>query len=145
MDIQCVYLERILNNLSEEDLKSFNKIFTKLFFDAYRWDLWGAAFVIGGGCSDDSFMDFRSWLISMGKEVYETGMQNPDELVSAATDPTVEDCFFEDFQYVADNIYEEKYDSEFDLDIVHPKEPVGAPWEESDLDSLFPKLTEQFG
>lgn len=34
----------------------------------YRRDLWAAAYIIGGGCSDDSFIDFRAGLIAQGHE-----------------------------------------------------------------------------
>ncbi|MGW9206325.1 DUF4240 domain-containing protein [Embleya sp. NPDC055664] len=37
----------------------------------YLWDLWAAAYLIGGGCSDDAFMDFRAGLIAQGR-----GQQN---------------------------------------------------------------------
>ena len=32
----------------------------------YRWDMWAAAYLIGGGCSDDGFIDFRAGLIAQG-------------------------------------------------------------------------------
>lgn len=31
--------------------------------EAYRRDLWAAAYHANGGCSDDGFIDFRIWLI----------------------------------------------------------------------------------
>ncbi|GCD98637.1 DUF4240 domain-containing protein [Embleya hyalina] len=46
----------------------------------YRWDLWAAAHLIGGGCSDDAFMDFRAGLIALGREAYEDASRDPDGL-----------------------------------------------------------------
>lgn len=37
---------------------------------AYRNDLWAACAATGTHCSDDGFIDFRSWLISQGRDVY---------------------------------------------------------------------------
>jgi hypothetical protein len=47
---------------------------------SYRWDLWGAAYQINGGCSDDGFEYFRGWLIAQGREVFERAVADPDTL-----------------------------------------------------------------
>jgi hypothetical protein len=36
--------------------------------------------VVNGHCSDDSFENFRCWLVSMGRDVYENALANPDSL-----------------------------------------------------------------
>ncbi|MFD7975296.1 DUF4240 domain-containing protein [Streptomyces sp. NPDC059071] len=46
----------------------------------YRWDVWAAAYLIGGGCSDDSFNDFRAGLIAQGRHWYEQAAACPDSL-----------------------------------------------------------------
>lgn len=43
----------------------------------YRWDVWAAAYLIGGGCSDDSFMDFRAGLIAQGRDWYQKAAASP--------------------------------------------------------------------
>jgi len=48
--------------------------------EAYRWNLWGAAYTINGGCSDDGFIDFRSWLVLQGREVFQAALADPDSL-----------------------------------------------------------------
>ncbi|MEI5006890.1 DUF4240 domain-containing protein [Streptomyces sp. PmtA] len=45
-----------------------------------RWDVRAAAYVIGRGCSDDSFMDFRAGLIALGRAWYERAIGPPDSL-----------------------------------------------------------------
>jgi hypothetical protein len=50
---------------------------------AYTVDLWGAAYLINGGASDDGFYYFRCWLIGMGRDVYEAAVANPDSLADA--------------------------------------------------------------
>src|SRR5262249_6772329 len=57
-------------------------IFSKYMSQAYTWDLWGAAYVIGGGCGNDGFEDFRGWLISKGPAAYENAPKDPEALGS---------------------------------------------------------------
>ncbi len=144
MDIQTEDLTHLLSSLSPDNIVEFKKLYEGYMNQAYRWDLWGAAYVIGGGCSDDGFTDFRAWLISMGKKVYELALISPDDLLVAASDPTVECCFFEEFSYISDEVYEEKTGEELEFEIEHPEEPNGKEWNEEELSSLFPKLTEKF-
>ncbi|MFI6530269.1 DUF4240 domain-containing protein [Streptomyces uncialis] len=46
----------------------------------YRWDIWAAAFLIGGGCSDDSFEDFRAAVIALGRQWHQRVVADPDSL-----------------------------------------------------------------
>ncbi len=48
--------------------------------DSYRSLLWGGAYVINGGCSDDGFDYFRGWLLLQGREVFEGVVADPDAL-----------------------------------------------------------------
>ena len=53
-----------LSELSAEEVISFEVAFRRCLNEAYTWDLWGAAYVVQGGCSDDGFEYFRRWLVS---------------------------------------------------------------------------------
>ena len=75
--------------------------------DAYTWDLWGAAYLINGGCSDDGFAYFRSWLISRGRAAYEEAVRDPDSLADLV-DPDRDDYEFEDLWGLALVVYEER-------------------------------------
>lgn len=67
---------------------------------SYRWDLWGAAYVLNGGCSDDGFEYFRGWLIAQGRAVFEVAVADPDGLAelpavrdsAAADEPADFEC-----------------------------------------------------
>jgi hypothetical protein len=37
-------------------------------------------YLIGGGCSDDGFIDFRAGLIAQGRDWYERAAASPDDL-----------------------------------------------------------------
>src|SRR5262249_783427 len=77
-------LTQVLSERSLDDIFAFAERWAKLHRAAHRWDLWGAAYLIGGGCSDDSFIDFRSGLILRGKQVYEAAIADPDNLADVA-------------------------------------------------------------
>jgi hypothetical protein len=74
-------LERRLAGLRPSEILGFERIFERQDSRANTWELWGAAYVIRGGCSDDSFMDFRYWLIARGKKVFEQALASPESLV----------------------------------------------------------------
>ena len=45
---------------------------------AYRTDVWALAYLLRGGCSDDSLDAFRGWLILQGRKVFEATLADPD-------------------------------------------------------------------
>lgn len=55
--------------------------------EAYRWDLWAAAYLMRGGCSDDGFDYFRGWLFAQGRPVWEATLDDPDSLADVGVDP----------------------------------------------------------
>ena len=73
---------------------------------AYRNDLWAAATALGAHASDDGFIDFRTWLISQGKDIYMDAMRDPDTLAKNPHPGT--DMNFEGFTYSAIEAYGEK-------------------------------------
>ncbi|HEY0699438.1 MAG TPA: DUF4240 domain-containing protein [Micromonospora sp.] len=43
-------------------------------------DLWGAAYLINSGCSDDDYDSFRGWLMAQGRTVFARAVTEPDSL-----------------------------------------------------------------
>ncbi|MFM8271034.1 MAG: DUF4240 domain-containing protein [Gemmata sp.] len=77
------HFEALKDRLSE--LKWFEVVEFQARFDeavarANALDLWGAAALINGGCSDDGFRDFRVWLVGRGRRAYEAALADPDTL-----------------------------------------------------------------
>lgn len=66
--------------LDRQDLLACHERFDQVHAAVYRWDLWAAACLIGGGCSDDSFIDFRAGLIAQGRQWYQEAAASPDSL-----------------------------------------------------------------
>jgi hypothetical protein len=111
-DGQVARLHELLSGLPAGEVRAFERCFSKLMDEASSppgEGLWGVAFDIGGGCSHDGFDDFRSWLISMGRAVFEAALRDPQTVHDVAERAGLEeDVFFEEFQYVAGRVLREK-------------------------------------
>jgi hypothetical protein len=75
-----------------EAILDWDRIHSELRVESYRWDLWGAASLINGGCGDDGFDYFRGWLLGQGRAVWQAALADPDSLAdhpgSALIGPT---------------------------------------------------------
>jgi hypothetical protein len=80
-DEQQLALQADLERLEPDEILAFHSRLWDLLGRAYRVDLWAAAYLIRGGCSDDSFLYFRCWLLARGKKVFEAALADPDSLV----------------------------------------------------------------
>lgn len=134
-----------LTALSLDEVASYQSHFEALFDDSYGWSLWAAAYLIGGGCSDDSFMDFRGWLITQGRDVYEAAHADPESLATAELAHPEEDAFLEDVLYLGPEIFSSKGGGELARAQTPPAEPSGSEWEEDALAELCPRLSDRFG
>ncbi|MEU6676300.1 DUF4240 domain-containing protein [Streptomyces sp. NPDC046925] len=106
-----VLVEQLAKKPRQEILE-YAQRFDELHDALYRWDVWAAAYLIGGGCSDDSFMDFRAGVIALGRQWYERVAADPDSLaghpdvVDAAEEPGDEVLFREAVNYAAAEAFE---------------------------------------
>jgi hypothetical protein len=132
-----------LARLAPADIVAFQAHFDTQFAKAYRWDLWGAAYIIEGGCSDDGFVDFRYALISKGRGIFEAALRDPDTLAEADIVAN------EEYGYVAGEVYEAATGNELPRDAVAwPNEPEGEDWDFDDAQEnarRLPKLWQLFG
>ncbi len=80
---QAQTIQSKLANRSPEEIIDFERHMTDLLSSSYTWNLWGAAYLICGGCSDDGFDYFRGWLIVQGKVVFEKALAEPDSLAES--------------------------------------------------------------
>lgn len=93
-----------LCDLPAEEIHAFYTLFCRKMVEAQTWDLWWAAYLINGGCSDDGFVYFRAWLISQGRSVYDAAVAEPDTL-AGLTDPARDDYEFEMLYAAAPEAY----------------------------------------
>jgi Protein of unknown function (DUF4240) len=147
-------LRAMLRELTLEEIISFEVAFRQYLNRAYSWDLWGAAYVIHGGCSDDGFEYFRRWLVSRGRAAYEAALADPDSLAQLDAPPGPDDVWeFELIYYVALEVFKEKggegdVRNYSELEAGPPRvRPSGEPFEESEehLARRYPKLWQRFG
>ncbi|MER5382676.1 DUF4240 domain-containing protein [Streptomyces sp. NPDC002688] len=96
---------------SKQDILGYQERFDEASGAVYRWDVWAAAYLIGGGCSDDSFMDFRAGLIALGRDWYDKAAAAPDGLaehpsvIAAAQAHRDEAIFDEEANYAASGAF----------------------------------------
>ncbi len=100
------YLIAKLAQSTPEEIIGFRLRTDKLLYDSYQGDLWCAAYIMNGGCSDDGFEYFRNWLISRGKDVFSRAIRNPDSLVGE-TGGDMDEYEFESFWYVAPEAFKQ--------------------------------------
>ncbi|MFK0047060.1 DUF4240 domain-containing protein [Streptomyces sp. NPDC090741] len=139
-----------LAQLDPDSVLDFARHFESRYNRAYRWDLWGAAWVLLDGASDDAFDYFRCWLIGQGREVFEGGVHDPDSLAELLDEFDEEiDGDGEELGYAADEAYEQLTGAVApDLGIpLQAAEPEGTPLDfenEAVLAERFPRLWDRF-
>ena len=140
---QLASLRQLLQAMTDEDLIAFQEMIDHMMTQAYRWGLWGAAYIMMGGCSDEGFEFFRAGLIMKGKEIYEAAVVEPDSLADVGD---VDEC--EDFLYLACEVYEERNNDGAIYERFREEQkaaPEGDSFDESDnryLKQEYPRLWE---
>ncbi|GAA4903378.1 hypothetical protein GCM10023333_41960 [Ferrimonas pelagia] len=135
---KAVLLARALSQLPDRSLLGFSHQFELHHGAAYTWRLWGAAYLLCDGCSEEEFANFRASLISCGPALYQAALDDPNvlsevgwlrsELCSSLYHSAVTDALEQRFGRVPA--------SEFPC----PLEPSGQAWEEETLPQLYPRL-----
>ncbi|GIJ78488.1 Protein of unknown function [Micromonospora phaseoli] len=70
----------LLAERDPEEIVGYAEHQRRVLAASYRVDLWGAAYLINGGASDDGFEYFRGWLMAQGREVFARAVADPDSL-----------------------------------------------------------------
>jgi len=73
-------LQATLTDTSAQTVVEFHVQFRRVCGTLYRWDVWAAAALIGGGCSDDAFCDFQAGLVVLGRDWVRRVLAEPDSL-----------------------------------------------------------------
>jgi hypothetical protein len=149
LDQQLDAVRKRLQKLPPREVAAFYRLFNKKLATAYTWDLWGAAYLINGGCSDDGFYYFHAWLISRGQATYTAAIQNPDSLAKVV-DPERDDHEFEELWYVALDVYREMTSEDMPekvRSVRWPARPKGKNWDFDDNEEVikrFPALVRRY-
>ncbi|SNT64375.1 Protein of unknown function [Streptosporangium subroseum] len=152
---QVELLTHRLSQTSVEQIHDFYRHWLRLMEQAYTWDLWGAAYIIKGFCSDDGFEYFRSWLILQGRTEFERAIENADSLAKLPGPPDDSSSTGEDALYIAhdacDRISgrEDSFDDRIQLaaEVERSRHPHGALWPRdlARFAGRWPQLWTRFG
>ncbi len=143
VDARVESLRQVLAEESPEELQSFQKHYDEMISRSYHWDLWAAAYMINGGCSDDGFRYFRDWLISEGEPVFERAVESAESLADVTVTNFAEN---ELYGYVALGLFERITGGELERDFSTDfSMPAGDEWQEEDLGRRFPLLGKKYG
>ena len=134
---QLELFRRELAALSLKELDAFGTLFSEYFVASYNWDLWLVAWLARRGlCSDDGFHYLRLWLLSRGRHVFESALQDPESLAELICDAASPE--FESFAYVMDEVRLRFAAPPLKSLGRHPKQPSGGDW-------LRPELKDRTG
>lgn len=144
---QATELENILAGLPPGQVASFNARFVSKNLELYSWELWGAAYVLNDGCSDDCFEYFRSWVVSQGRDYFQAVQRDPLVLNDGRLSFASESDDAEWLSYVGEDAYRRASHGR-DLYTDYPQspstiadgEPTGKEWDEKEVHRLHPDL-----
>lgn len=63
-----------------DEIVAWGRHLDKVMAASGKEDLWAAAYLINGGCSEEGFDNFRGWLIANGRDVVARAVREPDSL-----------------------------------------------------------------
>jgi hypothetical protein len=78
LEQQIVSLGLYLDALRPAALRKFARLWAGFDKQLYCWQIWEAADIMIGDTSDDVFTDFRAWLITRGRAVFEAVLADHD-------------------------------------------------------------------
>jgi hypothetical protein len=137
-----------LAKLPPAEIIQFDRIVSEKVRDAFRWDLWAVAHLMNGGCSDDGFDYFLTWLIARGRDAYEAALADPARAADGCN-PDDEPFENEMLWWAPARAYGKATNGDPDALYQHDQRVSrtirGKPWEENELRKLYPKLAERFG
>jgi hypothetical protein len=80
-DRRDVWLQGALTRLPPPEITRFQACLELVIGESFSWNLWAAADrIFGGWCSDDTFCYFQSWMVGLGRPVFEAAVSDPDVL-----------------------------------------------------------------
>ena len=136
-------LQASLQRLSADEILGFAIHFQERMAECYRSDLWGVAYLVNGGASDDGFEYFRGWLIGHGRKYFEAALKDPERAADLARNGQNNEC--EQLIYCGQQAYQAKTKRPMPIVPLDPSEKGGGVrWTEEDLPRLFPKVAKRF-
>lgn len=137
-------LQAILSRLPDDEVAAFGQAFARQMDRLNRWTVWGAAYVINGGASEDGFLYFCEWLVGKGSAAVAQAVDDPDGLVRFVGEDDEGDAENEGLGSAASEVLEAR-GIEADTLIYPDGPPLGEPFDEATVYGDYPKLARRFG
>ncbi|MCO8277223.1 DUF4240 domain-containing protein [Actinoplanes sp. TRM 88003] len=135
-----------------DEIVAWGRHLDKVMVASGTQDLWAAAYLINGGCSEDGFDNFRGWLIAHGRDAVARSVKSPDSLADVAVVRSAADsgAVFEAEEVLS--IAAEAYVQATGEELPAADRPVTRPdaadlWDfdnEEEMQRRLPKLSELF-
>jgi hypothetical protein len=140
--VQIKSLENILLTLNSTEIEKFDNTFRALLAASYDTKLWGASYVINGGCSDDCFEYFREYLIAHGKNKFYATLKDPESCAPWIKSEGEDN--WEGIRYSASKAYKQTTGKELSYSYQPKCELKGKLFDEATVEKQYPKLAEKF-
>jgi hypothetical protein len=139
---QISNLERLLFNLEPHEIEQFDNRFSMMMDVAYDYKLWGAAYVISGGCADDCFDYFCQYVIAQGRDRFYATLKDPESCSAWIRSENQGD--WKGLLYVASKIYRMKTGFSIPGSYAPEYEMKGEALDEESVMRAYPKLAKKF-
>jgi hypothetical protein len=133
---QMELLVSALESSKASEIKKFRSILDAQLDALFHWDVWALAFLALGGSSDDGFDYFREWLVLQGKQIVTQAQQDVQQLVDLPSGRLQ----VEGLRAVPEVAYENRSGKPLRPAKRKPAQLKGEAWEESELQSRYPRL-----
>lgn len=153
-ETQCVNISEILMDYSAEEIIEFEHQLRLQMEKVNTWNMMAASFVVCSFISDETYEDFRAWVVGQGKENFDKILRDPSEICNLIRPGQVKEMGGEHMLFSAINAYLEKINSEDEEDEVKfydaipfvAEKEVVQKWPETknDYRKMFPKLFDTF-
>ena len=160
-EAQVEALIEILSEQSDRVIFQYAAIYSKLYRETYTYNHWAIASILNEGCCDDTFRNFRSWVISEGRDLFRMYKSSPESIADELDSSNHNFGQCEDMAFVGVYAYQKAHwDNEFayqefyqslqedlgiDTSYEEPNNPeLEITWTQNKLQELFPKFFFKF-
>lgn len=137
------YIVDQLQDLKSTEIKRFQNTLIDKVEHMNHWSLWALAHISQDGCSDDGFLYFRSWLISIGEDAYNHAVTDLNGLLPLVpSDGLAEN---EGLLFAAFEAYDIRSGGkEMELRERKDKLPKGEEWDETNVNRKYPEIADYY-
>jgi hypothetical protein len=141
---QLAVLGESLRAFKAAEIKRFGSRYAKLMKQLYHWNVWALAYAARGGCSDDAFEAFRTWLILQGDPAL-VALAVTDPAQAAEHVPPDPDLPGGSCLQLIEEAYLRREGSSLELPSIDLDKPKGKEWTEAAFAAIYPQLARHYG